>query len=106
MLFKSIILIKIQFESRLHYIDIIAYHCRKIHSVNNPQKSLTFLLEANNEFKSKNIKVLNKQQILDLKPEIVFITSFESQFESCLHYIDIIAYHCIISKYKEYMDCK
>ena len=27
MLFKSMILIKIQFESRLHYIDIIAYHC-------------------------------------------------------------------------------
>ena len=26
MLFKSLIKIKIQFESRLHYIDIIAYH--------------------------------------------------------------------------------
>ena len=29
MLFKSLIQIKIQFESRLHYIDIIVYHCRK-----------------------------------------------------------------------------
>ena len=26
-MFKSMILIKIQFESRLPYIDIIAYHC-------------------------------------------------------------------------------
>ena len=29
MLFKSLIKIKIQFESRLHYIDIIAYQCTK-----------------------------------------------------------------------------
>ena len=27
MLFKSLIKIKIQFESRFHYIDIMAYHC-------------------------------------------------------------------------------
>jgi len=37
--------------------------------------------KADIEFEHKNVKVLNKQEILDLKPEIVFITSFESQFE-------------------------
>jgi hypothetical protein len=37
--------------------------------------------KADIEFEYKNVKVLNKQQILDLKPEIIFITSFESQFE-------------------------
>ena len=37
--------------------------------------------KADLEFQHKNVKVLNKYQILDLKPEIVFITSFESQFE-------------------------
>ena len=37
--------------------------------------------KADLEFTTKNVKVLNKQQILDLKPEIIFITSFESQFE-------------------------
>ena len=33
MLFKSLIKIKIQFESRLHYIDIIAYHCTVVNHV-------------------------------------------------------------------------
>ena len=33
MLFKSFIKIKIQFESRLHYIDIIAYHCTVVNHV-------------------------------------------------------------------------
>jgi len=37
--------------------------------------------KADVEFQHKNVKVLNKQEILDLKPEIIFITSFESQFE-------------------------
>jgi hypothetical protein len=37
--------------------------------------------KADLEFQHKNVRVLNKDQILDLKPEIVFITSFESQFE-------------------------
>ena len=37
--------------------------------------------KADIEFEYKNVKVLNKQQILELKPEIIFITSFESQFE-------------------------
>lgn len=37
--------------------------------------------KADLEFTTKNVKVLNKQQILDLKPEIIFITSFETQFE-------------------------
>jgi len=37
--------------------------------------------KADIEFQHKNVKVLNKQEILDLKPEIVFITSFETQFE-------------------------
>jgi hypothetical protein len=37
--------------------------------------------KADIEFEYKNVKVLNKQEILDIKPEIIFITSFESQFE-------------------------
>jgi hypothetical protein len=37
--------------------------------------------KADNFFNTKNIKVLNKQEILDLKPEVIFITNFESQFE-------------------------
>jgi len=37
--------------------------------------------KAEKELDAKNILVLNKQEILDLKPEIIFITSFESQFE-------------------------
>lgn len=37
--------------------------------------------KADIEFQHKNVRVLNKDQILDIKPEIVFITSFESQFE-------------------------
>jgi hypothetical protein len=37
--------------------------------------------KADIEFEYKNVKVLNKQQILELKPEIIYITSFESQFE-------------------------
>jgi hypothetical protein len=37
--------------------------------------------KADNFFKHKNVKVLNKEQILDLKPEILFISNFESQFE-------------------------
>lgn len=37
--------------------------------------------KANSFFNKKNIKVLNKEQILDLKPEIIFISNFESQFE-------------------------
>ena len=37
--------------------------------------------KADLEFQYKNVKVLNKNQILDLKPEIIFITSFETQFE-------------------------
>lgn len=32
-------------------------------------------------FEYKNVKVLNKQEILDLKPEVIFVTSFETQFE-------------------------
>lgn len=32
-------------------------------------------------FPHKNVKILNKEEILDLKPEIIFITSFETQFE-------------------------
>jgi len=37
--------------------------------------------KADAEFEYKNVKVLNKNEILDLKPEIVFITCFENQFE-------------------------
>jgi len=37
--------------------------------------------KADKEFSTKNVKILNKQEILDLKPEVVFITNFESQFE-------------------------
>jgi glycosyltransferase involved in cell wall biosynthesis len=37
--------------------------------------------KAEEFFKHKNIKVLNKEEILDLKPDIIFITSFETQFE-------------------------
>jgi glycosyltransferase involved in cell wall biosynthesis len=37
--------------------------------------------KADIEFQYKNVKVLNKEQILDLKPEIIFVTSFETQFE-------------------------
>jgi len=37
--------------------------------------------KADLEFQHKNVKVLNRDQILDIKPEIIFITSFESQFE-------------------------
>lgn len=37
--------------------------------------------KANIFFDTKNVKILSKEQILDLKPEVVFITNFESQFE-------------------------
>lgn len=37
--------------------------------------------KINAEFRTKNVLALNKEQILDLKPEIVFITAFENQFE-------------------------
>jgi hypothetical protein len=37
--------------------------------------------KANEFFKHKNVKVLNKEEILDLKPEVIFISSFETQFE-------------------------
>jgi glycosyltransferase involved in cell wall biosynthesis len=37
--------------------------------------------KADDFFLHKNVKVLNKEQILDLKPEIIFISNFESQFE-------------------------
>jgi glycosyltransferase involved in cell wall biosynthesis len=37
--------------------------------------------KADIEFQHKNVKVLNKEEILDIKPEIIFITSFETQFE-------------------------
>jgi glycosyltransferase involved in cell wall biosynthesis len=37
--------------------------------------------EADVVFPFKNIKVLNKEEILDLKPDIIFTTSFETQFE-------------------------
>jgi hypothetical protein len=37
--------------------------------------------KATIELDSDNIKVLNKEEILDLKPEVIFITSFETQFE-------------------------
>lgn len=37
--------------------------------------------KANLFFKHQNVKVLNKEEILDLKPEILFISNFESQFE-------------------------
>jgi hypothetical protein len=36
---------------------------------------------ADSFFDKKNVKVLNKEEILDLKPEIIFIPNFESQFE-------------------------
>jgi glycosyltransferase involved in cell wall biosynthesis len=37
--------------------------------------------QANIYFNKNNVKVLNKEDILDLKPEIIFISNFESQFE-------------------------
>jgi glycosyltransferase involved in cell wall biosynthesis len=37
--------------------------------------------KADNFFPFKNVQVLSKSEILDLKPDIVFITSFETQFE-------------------------
>lgn len=37
--------------------------------------------KANYFFNKKNVKVLNKEEILDLKPEVIFISNFESQFE-------------------------
>jgi hypothetical protein len=37
--------------------------------------------KADSFFTYDNVKVLNKTEILDLKPEIVFIPSFETQFE-------------------------
>jgi hypothetical protein len=37
--------------------------------------------KANLEFQTNNIKVLSKEEIIDLKPDIIFITSFETQFE-------------------------
>lgn len=37
--------------------------------------------KAEKEFRTKNVCALNKEEILDIKPEIIFITAYENQFE-------------------------
>lgn len=37
--------------------------------------------KADQFFQTKNVKVLSKNDILDLKPDVIFISNFESQFE-------------------------
>jgi len=37
--------------------------------------------KVNLEFTTNNVKALSKEEIIDLKPDIIFITSFETQFE-------------------------
>ena len=37
--------------------------------------------KVNSDFKTKNVTVVNKEQILDSPPDVIFVTSFENQFE-------------------------
>ena len=46
--------------------------------------------KVNSDFKSKNVTVVNKEQILDSPPDVIFVTSFENQFEILSFNIQLI----------------
>ena len=72
MLFKSLIKIKIQFESRLHYIDIFAYHCTSIMEIGH----LILRLQSLYQEPTKNYIFLKIQKFSVFLPEGMNLKSY------------------------------
>ena len=70
MLFKSLIKIKIQFESRFHYIDIKAYHCINIININKQTNKQT---NKTNKEKLKEPQFVPENKITERSKLKIFI---------------------------------